>query len=153
MMHGLPVQMFVAIDLCTDAVRASFSIKNTYMCVEFSCLCSFHVKEIACLLSSSQTSILSPWLSSDPETVDNKGNHPLASLLLPPPVHRASVHSQGSCQSLRDISFLDVDTFRAGDSGTPEGPLLFRIGHLAAEVEDMLWFWHPLMRTQWPSGQ
>lgn len=34
-------------------------------------------------------------------------------------------------------SFLDVDRFRAGDSGTPEGALLFRIGHLAADG-DML---------------
>eukprot|EP00064_Thunnus_orientalis_P004127 superscaffoldBa00000365_g4138 len=86
-----------------------------------------------------KTFLFSPLPNSHPETVYNKGNcHPLVSLLLPPPVHQPSFHSQGSCQSLRDTSFLDVDTFRAGDSGTPEGPLLFRIGHLAAEDH---WFW------------
>lgn len=34
-------------------------------------------------------------------------------------------------------SFLDVDRFRAGDSGMPEGALQFRIGHFAADG-DML---------------
>lgn len=81
------------------------------------------------------TSLINPSPSSHPETVYNKGN-------CHPPPSSSSPLVLGSLTRVLLVnerpSFLDVDRFGAGDSGTLEGALLFGIGHLAADVGDML---------------